>query len=197
MPAPSAQDLDRLARAVGEALPESYLSFIGRHHGAEPPPNGVGVGNGNQSGVRRFVAVSTAPLVLPDVEGFPSHVIPIAEDDSGNFFYMAAAEGTVRFWDHEIEGGDSLVADDLDSFLSLLEPFDAARVALAPGQVRRAWIDPDFDPEFRAREFLAPGFSAPEFLANTAVPLATGGRRPRSGERRSGAGAGSSRKRHA
>lgn len=148
MPSPAAPDLARLASVVGEPLPDSYLRFVAHHDGAEPQSNVIDVGNDNQSGVRQFIAVSAAPAIFSDVEGFPPHAIPLAEDDCGNFFYMIPSNGQVFFWDQEIENGDQFLAGDLDSFLSDLEPFDASSIKLVPGQVKRAWIDPDFKPEF-------------------------------------------------
>ena len=148
MPSPREEDLARLAGVIGARLPDSYLGFVGQHDGAEPQSNIIDVGRDNEAGIRQFIAVSEAPSVLSDVEGFPQGMIPLAEDESGNFFYMAPANGHVFFWDHELEGSDALLATDLDTFLARLRPFDPADVKLAPGQVKSVWIHPDFKPEF-------------------------------------------------
>lgn len=148
MQSPKTEDLVRLAGAVGAPLPHSYLSFVKLHDGAEPQSNVIDVGQDNEAGVRQFIPVGNAPSVLSDVDGFPQGMIPFAEDESGNFFYMAPANGQVFFWDHELDDTDQLLAADLDSFLARLRPFDAASVKLAPGQVKSVWVHPDFKPEF-------------------------------------------------
>lgn len=77
------------------------------------------------------------------VEGFPSKIIPFAEDGCGNFAYIEPVTGSVYFWDHEVEG-DQKIAPNVGDFISRLAPFDAASVQLEPNQVRLAWIDPSF-----------------------------------------------------
>lgn len=139
MPTPSPVALKQLATVVGRPLPESYLEFVKRHNGAEPDPNSLD-GEGSVS-VRRFIPVEEAATVFASVEGFPSRVIPLAEDDCGNFTYVEPATGEVYFWDHEIED-DEKIAVDVPDFIFRLLTFDAG--AVEPGQVISAWIDPDF-----------------------------------------------------
>ena len=82
------------------------------------------------------------------IEGFPSNVIPFAEDDCGNFFYVVPQTGAVHFWDHEAEGQSEQIATNVSQFTEKLAPFDPSQVKLAPGQVKRVWVDPTFKPEF-------------------------------------------------
>jgi hypothetical protein len=148
MPAPKQDDLRQLALRVGTDLPQAYIDFVSRHDGATPESNSFEVGADNASGVRQFISVTEAPSVLTDVEGFPAGMVPVADDDCGNFIYIDPADGGVFFWDHEIDGPDLRVASDLPTFLGQLAPFDASKVKLAPGQVRRVWVNPNFKPEF-------------------------------------------------
>jgi hypothetical protein len=144
---PSDEDLRNLSIAVGHDLPQTYVDFVRVHDGAEPESNSVRLRQ-NESGVRRFISAREASSVLSDVDGFPSAVVPLAEDGCGNFFYVDPKSGGVHFWDHELDGPDELVAADLNGFLEKLAQFDAAQFKLAPGQVRSAWVNPDFKPKF-------------------------------------------------
>ena len=148
MPVPPQQTLHLLAARMGANLPASYVDFVSRHDGATPESNSFEVGAANASNVRRFISVADAPSILEKVDGFPSGMIPVAEDDCGNLVYIDPANGGVFFWDHEIDGPDLRVASNLPAFLSQLTPFDPSKVQLAPGQVLHAWVDADFKPEF-------------------------------------------------
>lgn len=143
MPAPSADALERLREWIGSDLPSSYLDFVAAHDGAEPAPNSLNTVD-NEVGVRRFIPVGEAPTLAERIDGFPVHVIPIAEDDCGNYFYVEPKTGAVYFWDHEVEGRDEKVAENAAGFVERLEQFDANRAQVAPGQVISSWIDPDF-----------------------------------------------------
>jgi hypothetical protein len=132
---------------LGCRLPTSYRAFVRRHDGAKPEDNIFDV-PGNQSSVRRFVPLLNAAALRGQIEGFPANGVPIAEDDCGNYVWLTADTAAIFFWDHEIDAPSARIADDFDQFLASLQPFDPASVRLAPGQVRRAWINPDFKPKF-------------------------------------------------
>jgi len=66
--------------------------------------------------------------------------VPIAEDGSGNIVAVSPG-GSVCFWDHE--------TDELLVIASSWEEFASGCVTpepvkLEPGQIKSAWIDPDF-----------------------------------------------------
>lgn len=147
MPEPSQSALMLLEDILGRKLPPEYIDFIGIHDGATPEDNAIAVGNYNESGVRRFISVADALAVIAEFEGFPI-AIPLAEDGCGNFFFIDQGNGGVFFWDHEIDDEHALVAPNLNLFLEALMPFDSSVVKLAPEQVKYAWIDPSFKPEF-------------------------------------------------
>ena len=147
MPRPTEVALSVLANTIGHPLPASYALFVACHDGAKPEANTVAISD-NEVGVSRFIPVSEAPELAAEIDGFPVSAILLAEDDCGNYFYINPTTGRVHFWDHEIEGPDEEVAVDALIFAKSLAPFDASRVALAPGQVRSVWVNPSFKPEF-------------------------------------------------
>lgn len=48
--------------------------------------------------------------------------------------------------DHEIPGLDAMIrlAPSLAEFLESVTPFDSKQIKLKSGQVKKAWINPDF-----------------------------------------------------
>jgi len=71
----------------------------------------------------------------------------IGEDGCGNSF-LFAPDGSVSFWDHETDE-ETVLATSVEQFCdSLVEP---TPVALRPGQVKSAWIDPAFLAEQRRK----------------------------------------------
>jgi hypothetical protein len=139
--------LSELRLAMGQSLPPSYVSFVNHHDGAIPDGNSI-VTSVNEVSVSRFVSVHEALKLTESIDGFPANVIPFAEDDCGNYFYVMPQDGAVFFWDHELEDGDEKVASDVAEFISKLTPFDPATIMPQPGQVRSVWVDPTFKPEF-------------------------------------------------
>lgn len=69
--------------------------------------------------------------------------IPFAQDDCGNFFVRD--NGTFYFLDHETDEL-TLLASSEDEFLAGIHPIQP--VELKPGQVKSAWINPDFLKKF-------------------------------------------------
>ena len=147
MPQPAEKELGALADRIGHSLPASYLDFVKLHDGAAPKANSIKTSN-NEIGISRFIPVREASDLGARIDGFPAHAIPFAEDDCGNYLYVAPLSGAVYFWDHELEGADEQLAEGAIALAEKLKPFDVSTVKLAPGQVKRAWIDPSFKPEF-------------------------------------------------
>ena len=147
MPQPTEDALHTLANWIGHPIPESYLDFARMHDGAKPEPNSLTTSN-NELGVSRFIPVREASDLAAQIDGFPAKVIPLAEDDCGNYLYVQPRTGAVYFWDHEVEGADECIAENALALTQKLMPFDASRVKLAPGQVKSVWINPSFKPKF-------------------------------------------------
>ena len=71
----------------------------------------------------------------------------IGEDDCGNLF-LYAPDGSVSFWDHETDE-ETMLATSVEGFCDSL--VERTPVVLQPGQVKSAWIDPDFLAEQRRK----------------------------------------------
>jgi hypothetical protein len=133
-----------LEKLLGRSLPKSYLNFVEEHDGARPAANIFKVGENNSAEVSEFVSAHESIRIPCAVEGFPKNALAIARASGGNFVYLAPENLAVYFWDHEIEDADIKIAGSFDEFLDNLQPFDASQIKLKPGQVKSAWIDPDF-----------------------------------------------------
>lgn len=147
MPQPSDDALDELSATFGRPLPPSYINFVRHHNGARPDSNTIATLN-NEVSVSRFIPVEETRQLAMSIEGFPTNVIPLAEDDCGNYFYVVPQTGAVHFWDHEVEHRSEQIATNVSQFTERLTPFDPSQVKLAPGQVKRVWVNPAFKPEF-------------------------------------------------
>ncbi|CAN7648139.1 SMI1/KNR4 family protein [Phenylobacterium sp. LjRoot225] len=136
-------EIELAEKQLGCQLPTAWREFARQHDGAVPQDN-LFQTTDNESGVRCFVPLLQAASLRQEIDGFPSQGVPMAEDGSGNYVWGDPATGAIFFWDHENDEPTVAIAPDLGSFLSSLQPFDPASVQLAPGQVKSAWIDPDF-----------------------------------------------------
>lgn len=143
----ASSDLRALADSIGCILPESYLAFAKLYNGATPQVNSIKTSD-NEVSVSRFIPVKEALSLAAKIEGLRKNAILFAEDGSGNYFYISSSDGSVYFWDHELDGVDEKIAADPFSLVQKLQPFDASVVTLSPGQVTRIWVNPNFKPEF-------------------------------------------------
>ena len=140
----SEEQILALEAALGCHLSDSFRGFLRTYDGAEPESNIFGVSDRDQSGVRKFIAVSEIMEERAYVWNVSPKAYPIAFDDCGNYVLIDEDKGgAVLFWDHELQ--ESLEsAADFGEFLNLLDPFDGTSIKLKPGQVKRVWIDPEF-----------------------------------------------------
>lgn len=148
--APSEKSIARAESELGCALPVEYLVFLAKYNGGEPETNIFRIpGTANESGVNEFIAIENLAKEF-ELGGFRQigGVIPIAYAEGGNYVCLSTAKpdlGAVLFWDHEVvtdRSGLLKLANSVQEFLDLLEPFDPRQVKLKPGQVKSAWIDP-------------------------------------------------------
>jgi hypothetical protein len=130
---------------LGCPLSESFRRFLAVHNGAEPECNSFKISNEQSSGIRWFVPAAEILRKRRFVDGLPQKAYPVAEDDCGNFVYIdEGRNGAVFFWDHELLDDPVELAPNFGAFLDLLEPFDTSTIQLKPGQVKKAWVDPEF-----------------------------------------------------
>ena len=140
----SRADIERLEHKIGEALPRSFLEFVSQHDGAEPETNIFKIGRTNESGVNGFIPICKIPTERANIENLPARAFPFAWAEGGNYVYLDVTDESVYFWDHEQPNPATPIASDFTAFIEMLKPFDPSSIKLRPGQVKSAWIDPDF-----------------------------------------------------
>jgi hypothetical protein len=143
--AASSNDIAALETKIGEPLVQDFVDFISKNDGAKPQENIFQIGATNDAGIDGFIPMRKIPSEMLCVECLPKRAYPVAWASGGNYVFINQAEdGAVYFWDHERPESPIKIAENFRSFLSAIEPFDIASVKLKPGQVKKAWIDPDF-----------------------------------------------------
>lgn len=141
----TASDIRLLEHRLGITLPPAFLKFIAENDGAIPEPNIINVGEKNSSGINQFIPVREIPSEMRAIENLPLQSFPIGWAEGGNYFIIdPKVDGKVFFWDHECPEEIVVIADGIQAFLEMLEPFDLNTIVLEPGQVKKAWIDPEF-----------------------------------------------------
>jgi hypothetical protein len=149
---PNAALIAEVERAVGYSIPPTFLSSFWRVQGGEPDSNTFAIGSdGIDSGINEFIEFGSIPDEY-ESGGFRElgGYLPIAFAEGGNYVCVKVTEpdrGAIYFWDHEIASPSRQlrqIAESLDRFLEVLQPFDPKSVVLAKGQVVEAWIDPEF-----------------------------------------------------
>jgi hypothetical protein len=143
-------DIAALESAIGQPLDSQFRHFADSLDGAEPEANSFPVnGVAHMGEVSEFIAVGKILSERAYINGIASQAYPVASSAGGNYVLLDQAQsGGIFFWDHEVEGGVTKVADTFNDFLAMLEPFDISNVKIEPGRVKSAWIDPDFLKEF-------------------------------------------------
>lgn len=141
----SEEPTQALEVALGCRLSDSFRAFLRDHDGAKPEANVFEINDKDQCGVNRFIPAAEIWKERSHIENIPSKAYPVAWAECGNFIFVdEGRNGAVFFWDHELPEETIELAASFGAFLDLLEPFDIKSVKLRPGQVKRAWIDPDF-----------------------------------------------------
>lgn len=127
-------------------LPNDYKDFLLKNDGAIPSDNIFEVNANIDSGVNGFIPLDQVNKEMRKLDSvYFSKVVPIAWAEGGNYIYMSLIEKRgIYFWDHEEPHKVYHIASCFDDFLNLLKPFDIDSIELKEGQVKSAWIDPDF-----------------------------------------------------
>jgi hypothetical protein len=156
--------IEAFEAAVGKKLPEDYRRFLLFSNGGKPENNEFSIPDEkNAAGIDRFYGLLGEPKsddLLHQYQLFldriPMGILPIADASGGNLVCLSLCENTlgyVYFWDHELESEEGvtatfsnlfLVGSSFDNFLAKLKSFDSSQVRLKPGQVKKAWVNPDF-----------------------------------------------------
>lgn len=125
-----------LVNTYGE-LPTDYVEFLAAHDGVRPPENMLD-GTNNSIGIERFIPAAEILSVASNVDGLSQNLIPVAEDDSGNFICIKADDHKVYFWDHELDK-NRVISESFQELLSKLKLFDLSTIQLQPGAITYAW----------------------------------------------------------
>jgi len=138
-------DIATLETILGGLPSCEFIDFVRENDGAEPETNIFRIDAGNESGVNGFIPVCKIVEEMRHIENLPEKSFPIAWAEGGNYVLInQAVGGAVFFWDHERPDNLIRLGDSFLAFLELLKPFDVSAVELKPGQVKKAWINPDF-----------------------------------------------------
>ena len=143
-------DIAALETMIGQPLDDQFRKFIEANNGADPEENSFPVdGVAHVGGVNEFIPVEDIVDERRYIDDIAPRAYPVASSEGGNYVILDQDQGgAIFFWDHEVEGAISKIADGFDAFLNMIEPFDPAAIKPAPGQVKSAWIDPDFLKQF-------------------------------------------------
>jgi hypothetical protein len=142
--AASEKSILALETGLGCKLSDSFRVFVRVHDGAKPETNIFKINDKNECGVNRFIPADEILKERSNIENIPPKAFPVALAEGGNYVFVDEANrGAVYFWDHETTEITEL-APTFEGFLDILRPFDVATVKLKPGQIKKAWIDPDF-----------------------------------------------------
>ncbi len=132
---------------MGWNFDADYLDFVRANNGGTPETNIFSISSKNESGINQFISFDRLPYeaaLISDQVG--PKIVPIAYAEGGNYLCLSIDDGGIYFFDHELPGLDALtkIASSLREFLDEVKPFDPKQVALKPGQVKKAWINPAF-----------------------------------------------------
>lgn len=141
----SEEEVREVEQDLEVSLPDDYREFVANHDGVRPQLNIFPISNTNESGVNEFIPLHRIRKECTFIENLGDDRIPIAWAEGGNYVCLDVSKGGgVFFWDHEEPERDAKLADSFSRFMELLAPFDPNSVELKPGQVKSAWIDPEF-----------------------------------------------------
>lgn len=146
----AASDIAALEAVIGQPLDSQFRKFVETSDGADPEQNSFPVdGIAHAGAVNEFIPIANIVDERGYIDDISPHAYPVAYSEGGNYVILDQGQGgAIFFWDHEVEGGVSKLAESFDAFLDMLEPFDPSTIEPAPGQVESAWIDPDFLKQF-------------------------------------------------
>jgi hypothetical protein len=131
--------------ALGCRLSDSFRVFLGVYDGAEPETNTFKISDNNDSGVNKFIPAAEILGARAHIENIPTRAYPVAWAECGNYVLIDEdRNGAVFFWDHELPDEPTELAANFGAFLDLLTPFDIRTIQLKKGQVKKAWVDPEF-----------------------------------------------------
>ncbi|WP_160161114.1 SMI1/KNR4 family protein [Actinomadura sp. K4S16] len=137
----SLRDLDELERRLGVELPSDYRSFLLRRNGGRVHDNDLATPEGEEIGIAVVSFLSLGSEGGDSMDEFlgvysgryPKELLPVAEAVGGNLILIRVEgrmKGEIYFWDHEQEGDEepvwenlTLLAPSFDQFMEALVPY--------------------------------------------------------------------------
>ena len=152
---PQQRALSKIESAIGAKFPDQYVAFLAKF-GAGDPDSNVLSGDERVS-VSRFLTIgadeeySMEKSLEVYSDRIPDAFFPVAEAAGGNLILMNSKDGSIYFWDHELElkspnAAVSKVANSFDEFLNLLQPLTDADIP--KHEVVSVKVNPDFAKKF-------------------------------------------------
>jgi hypothetical protein len=137
---PNITDIIKFEDSIGGKLPKDYVDFIMKYGDGNPEKNGYP--KYDNVYVRYFLSIfpkkkhrsiirTKESINSMDESRIPSNFIPISEDDFGNFVLLDLNDGSIWFWDHEIDGAEPENLND-KPYVRIAENFSYFLVILFP-----------------------------------------------------------------
>lgn len=128
-------------------LPADFRAFMSEQDGGIPEPNQFVIPGGTgASGVNEFLSARQIMRERKELGNrLPSSLLPIAYAEGGNLICLNLLEGSVFYWDHELEATNPSIhlSPAFAAFWDSLNKFSVEDIVLRPGQVKSVWVDPE------------------------------------------------------
>jgi hypothetical protein len=140
---PASDDSIReLERRLGFQISQQFRAFVSKNDGARPENNRFDICGYNIGGVNEFVKIAEILETKQFMRELPRTAYPVALSEFGNYVVIdEGRDGSIYFWDHESQDPIVKIADDFNSFLSMLEPYDMDSVKVDPDDI--LYVSPD------------------------------------------------------
>jgi hypothetical protein len=161
---PNITDIIKFEDSIGGKLPKDYVDFIMKYGDGNPEKNGYP--KYDNVYVRYFLSIfpkkkhrsiirTKESINSMDESRIPSNFIPISEDDFGNFVLLDLNDGSIWFWDHEIDGAEPedlndkpyvRIAENFSYFFNNLVPLDVSKIP--EPKIISVKVNPEFAKKF-------------------------------------------------